>query len=147
MFNERALYLAGGVLYGTPGLPTYDPIKSRELLSFLLTRFPETDHRIDATGRTLLLDEVLRAQRNAAQRERELEAQIASLTRESHDLRTKIDSATQQSDSLRSTLTRVENDRKEKEDQLKALRLELQRLKEIDLKPRTTTTRPPIKPL
>jgi hypothetical protein len=37
---------------------------------------------------------------------------------------------------MRKNTTRLESDLREREDQLRALRLELQRLKEIDLKPR-----------
>lgn len=139
--DPHQLYLAG-VLYGTPKIVTYDPLKSRNLFSDLISQFPNTNYRADATGRMLLIDEVLRAQRAAADRQQELEAQVAQLTKESRSLRARIDSGVVQSDSLRNALTRVEGDRREKDEQLKALRLELQRLKEIDLKPRVA--RPPI---
>jgi Trp operon repressor len=139
--KDRTLYLAG-VMYGTPKIVTYDPMKSRGVFSDLLAKFPNTEYRADATGRMLLIEEVLRAQRAAADRQQELETQIAQLTRESRALRARIDSGVVQSDSLRNALNRVEADRREKDEQLKALRLELQRLKEIDLKPRTA--RPPI---
>jgi peptidoglycan hydrolase CwlO-like protein len=139
--RDRTLYQAG-VLFGTPKIVTYDPIKSRNLFSDLIAQFPNTEYRSDATGRMLLIDEVLRAQRSAADRQQELETQVAQLTKESRALRARIDSGVVQSDSLRNALNRVEADRREKDEQLKALRLELQRLKEIDLKPRAA--RPPI---
>jgi hypothetical protein len=139
--NPRTLYQAG-VLFGTPKIVTYDPIKSRDVFSTLITRFPNTEYRSDATGRMLLIEEVLRSQHVAADREQELETQIAQLTKESRALRARIDSGVVQSDSLRNALNRVEADRREKDEQLKALRLELQRLKEIDLKPRAA--RPPV---
>ena len=139
--NDRALYQAGVLVYGTPKIVTYDPLKSRDLLSSLLMRFPNTEFRSDAKGRMLLIDEVLHAQRAAADRQQELESQVAQLTKDSRTLRARIDSGAVQSDSLRTALGRVEADRREKDEQLKALRLELQRLKEIDLKPRTS--RPP----
>jgi hypothetical protein len=138
--NDRTLYQAG-VLYGTPKIATYDPLRSRDLLSSLLMKFPNTEFRVDARGRLLLIDEVLHAQRTAADRQQELESQVAQLTKDSRALRARIDSGSFQTDSLRSALTRVEADRREKDEQLKALRLELQRLKEIDLKPRSS--RPP----
>lgn len=139
--NERTLYQAG-VVFGTPGLPTYQPVKSRELLNTLLARFPDSPHRWDATARLLLIDEVFRMERTATARERELEDRISTLTRETRELRARIDSATAQGDSLRVSISKLEADRREKEEQIKALRLELQRLKEIDLKPRPT--RPPL---
>lgn len=140
--RERTLYQAG-VIFGTPGLPTYQPVKSRELLNSLLVRFPESPHRWDATARLLLIDEVFRMERTATARERELETRIATLTGETRELRARIDSATAQGDSLRAAVSRLEADRREKEEQIKALRLELQRLKEIDLKPRSPI-RPPL---
>ena len=139
--NDRALYQAGVLVYGTPKIVTYDPLKSRDLLSSLLNKFPNTEFRSDARGRMLLIDEVLHAQRAAADRQQELESQVAQLTKDSRTLRARIDSGAVQSDSLRTALGRVEADRREKDEQLKALRLELQRLKEIDLKPRNS--RPP----
>ena len=139
--NDRTLYQAGVLVFGTPKIATYDPLKSRDLLSSLLMRFPNTEFRSDAKGRMLLIDEVLHAQRAAADRQQELESQVSQLTKDSRTLRARIDSGAVQSDSLRSALSRVEADRREKDEQLKALRLELQRLKEIDLKPRTS--RPP----
>jgi hypothetical protein len=141
--NERTLYQAG-VVFGTPGLPTYQPVKSRELLNTLIARFPESPHRWDATARLLLIDEVFRMEKTAAARERELEARIATLTRETRELRARIDSATAQGDSLRTSVSRLEAERRDKDEQIKALRLELQRLKEIDLKPRAPT-RPPLR--
>jgi outer membrane murein-binding lipoprotein Lpp len=139
-YNPRTLYL-GGVLFGTPKIATYDPLKSRDLFSSLLTRWPNTEFGVDAKGRMLLIDEVLHAQRSAADRQQELESQVAQLTKDYRALRARIDSGAFQTDSLRSALGRVEADRREKDEQLKALRLELQRLKEIDLKPRSS--RPP----
>jgi len=140
--KPRTLYL-GGVLFGTPKIVTYDPIKSRGLFSDLIAQFPNSEFSTDATARMLLIDEVLRAQRTGADRQQELETQVTQLTKESRALRARIDSGVVQSDSLRNALNRVEADRREKDEQLKALRLELQRLKEIDLKPRAA--RPPFK--
>ncbi|MEP6491859.1 MAG: hypothetical protein ABJF01_04235 [bacterium] len=136
--NENALYRAG-VLFGTPRRPTYDPAKALDLLSTLLTRFPQTGHRADATARLLLLQDVLRLQREAGLHEIELQERVAALTREIRDVRARLDLSTAQIDSLRGVLARLEADRREREEQLRTLRQELHRLKEIDLRPR----RPP----
>lgn len=136
--NEHALYRAG-VIFGTPRRPTYDPAKALELFSALLARFPSTSHRADATARLLLLEDVLRLQREAGVHEVELQAQVAALTRDIHDVRARLDLATSQSESLQKIITRLEAERRDREEQLRALRQELQRLKEIDLRPR----RPP----
>ncbi|HEY4132809.1 MAG TPA: hypothetical protein VGM50_19505 [Gemmatimonadaceae bacterium] len=133
--KEDALYRAG-TLFGTPGRPTYDPERARQLFATLLSRFPNTTHRDDARARMLLLDEVLRMRQQAMQREHDLETQIAALTKQTRDLRTRADSVSTASDSLRSAVVRIDADRRDKESQLQALRRELQRLKEIDLKPR-----------
>jgi Trp operon repressor len=138
--DEQALYRAG-ILFGTPGRPTYDAAKARELLSALVTQFPSTDHRDDANARMLLLDEIVRIQRDSARTERDLEARVSTLTRESQALRARADSSMTLNDSLRAVIARMDVERRERESQLQALRRELQRLKEIDLKPR-----PPAKP-
>jgi hypothetical protein len=135
MNNERALYRAG-VLFGTPGRPTYDPAKARTLLLTFLERFPGSDRRVAATDRLALLDDIVRVRRDAATRQRELEARIDVAMADTRVLREKLDSASLQGDQMRKNTTRLESDLREREDQLRALRLELQRLKEIDLKPR-----------
>lgn len=138
--NEHALYRAG-VLYGTPDRSTYDPEKARELLSRLLSNFPATEHREEASSRMMLLDELLRTQRTSSARVRELEAAIAALTKDVQALRVRMDSTTLVSDSLRATIGRLDASIRDRDAQINALKLELQRLKEIDLKPRPP--RPP----
>jgi hypothetical protein len=138
--DEEAIYQAA-VLHGTPDRPTYDPTRARGLFQGLLTKFPGTKHRDDAAARMMLLDDVLRTRRVAAARERELEDRIAALMRDAQTLRVRIDSSAAHSDSLRGAIARLETVRKDRETELAALRLELQKLKEIDLKPRPT--RPP----
>lgn len=139
--SERAVYEAG-LLFSTPGRVTYDPPKARETLNRFLARFPDSDHRADVTARLLLIEEMLRTRQATTAREKELEKQIASLTRETRDLRVRLDSALVAGDSVRATIKRIEDERRDRDEQIKALRLELQRLKEIDLRPRTPT-RPP----
>jgi hypothetical protein len=133
--KEDALFRAG-TLFGTPGRPTYDPERARQLFATLLSRFPNTPHKDDAKARMLLLDEVLRMRQEAMQREHDLEGQIAALTKQTRDLRARSDSIAASSDSLRSAIVRLDADRRDKEAQLQSLRRELQRLKEIDLRPR-----------
>lgn len=138
--NEEALYRAG-LIFGTPGIPTYDAAKARDLLTTLVTRFPNSTHSADATARLLLIQDVARARRDADERERGLENRIAILAREVSDLKSRLDAIAPQSDSLKNVIARLEADRRDREEQIRALRSELTRLKEIDLRPR------PIKPV
>ncbi len=139
--NEHELYRAA-LVYGTPGRSTFNPTKGRQLLVLLLARFPESAHRDDAESRLMLVNDMLQTREDGARKEHELEGRIAELTRQTQELRARADSSVAQSDSLRAALTKLETERKEREEQLRALRLELQQLKEIDLK-----SRPPTKPI
>ena len=138
--DEHELYRAG-ILFGTPARPTYDPVRAHALFAALVTRFPASEHRDDATARMNLIDAVAQARASADAKQRDLESRIAALTAESHALSVRLDSAAAQRDSLRGAVAKLEADRRDRDDQIRALRLELQRLKEIDLKPRA-----PIKP-
>lgn len=139
--NESAVF-AAAVLYGTPGRPTYNPGKARETWRMFLTRFPLSSRRGEATERLGLLDALLNSQRDAQARQQELEDRIAELTRETRMLRARVDSMAVQGDSVRAALVRAENERRDREAQINALRLELQRLKEIDLKRPAKPIRP-----
>jgi chromosome segregation ATPase len=130
------------VLFGSPSRPTYEPERARALLRRLLTTFPDSKHAEDAQDRLALLDEVVRA-RSADARVRELEARIAELTAQQGRLRAQLDSAQAQSDASRRSAARLESDARDRDEQLRALRLELKQLKEIDLKPRSAGRRPP----
>lgn len=141
--SERALYQAG-LLFGMPGRATYDPVKSREAFAELLAHFPASAHAEDASAHLALIDTSLRAQHDAARRERDLQARVATLVRESQQLAARIDSVVPVNDSLRAAIGRLETERRDREEQLRTLRLELQKLKEIDLKPRPPGA--PIKP-
>jgi hypothetical protein len=131
--NDRTLYRAA-LVFGTPGRPTYKPDSARALLTTLLARFPGTSHRDDAIASLALLDHLANMQRANETRVKELDARIEALNRETRELRARIDSSGSQSDSLRAAIKVLETERKEREEQVKALRLELQQLKEIDLK-------------
>jgi len=133
--NDRALY-AAGVLYGSPERPTYDPAIASDLLRRLISRFPESKYRGDASSRLALLDQVITARRDSEKRQRELAAEIEALTADTRLLRARLDSVSMQSDQIRRNSTRLEAELRDRDEQLRTLRRELQRLKEIDLKPR-----------
>lgn len=65
-----------------------------------------------------------------------LEARIAAIGAETARLIAARDSVVAQNDSLRRGNTRLEVDAREREELLRVLRIELERLKEIDLRPR-----------
>ncbi len=142
LHDERAVYLAG-ILYGTPSRPTYDPDRARGLFRRLLFQFPNTRYRADATDRLADMDALLRARDSNTALRRELESKIAARTAEVQQLRAILDSTTARADLLRRNTARLESDLRDHDEQLRALRLELQRLKEIDLKPRPPSRRPP----
>src|SRR5205814_1710469 len=100
-----------------PGLPTYDAAKARDVLTTLVTRFPNSPHGADATARLLLFEDVARGRRDAEQRERDLEARIASLAREVSDLKSRLDALLPQTDSLNKVIARLETDRRDREEQ------------------------------
>lgn len=65
-----------------------------------------------------------------------LESRIVALDAEASQLRAWLDSLRTENDSLRRNASGLESSLRDRETQILALRLELQRLKEIDLKPR-----------
>lgn len=138
--DERALYSAA-LLFGSPSRPTYDPERARALFQRLLTNFPNSQHVSDAQDRLALLGEAVRARTGTA-RVRELEARIAALTAQQVRLRAELDSVQAQSDAVKRSTARLDADVRDREEQLRALRLELRQLKEIDLKPRAAGRRP-----
>jgi chromosome segregation ATPase len=112
------------------------------LLQRLLAQNPQSKYRGEALDRLALIESMLR-QRDSITAERQgLDDRIAQLTTETKRLRASLDSATSRNDSLQHAMTRVEADLKDREDQLRALRLELARLKQIDLNQRPAA-RPP----
>jgi FtsZ-binding cell division protein ZapB len=140
--DEQALYSAA-VLFGSPTRKaTYDPERARTLFQRLLSKFPNSKYSSDAQDRVALLDEVLRA-RTGITRVRELEARISELTAQQGRLRAELDSAQGQSDAVKRNAAKLEADVRDRDEQLRALRLELKQLKEIDLKPRSAGRRPP----
>ena len=142
--NEHELYRAG-LLYGTPGRPTYNPDSARVMFASLLNRFPGTSHQEDAEARLGFLDQLVITQHAAESRIQRLEARIDSLGREVRLARARADSAGAQSDSLRGAIKGLEAERRERDKQLEQLRSELQQLKEIDLK--DIKSRPATRPI
>lgn len=139
--NEHALYTAG-VFHGTPSRPTYDLERARLLFRRFLDRFPESKYREDVSDRLSMLDEVARMRDSSGVRVRAVETRMAELTVEVQRLRATIDSLATVGDGLRRSTARLEGDLKDRDEQLRALRLELRQLKEIDLKPRGPVRRP-----
>jgi hypothetical protein len=133
--DERALFEAG-TLFSSPARETYDPERAKALLHRLLERFPKTKYRAEAVDRLALVDTVLVARDSAAARARVVEIKITELTADRDRLRAALASALFRSDSLQQRVTRLESDLRERDDQIRALKLELAQLKEIDLKPR-----------
>jgi hypothetical protein len=133
--DDRALY-AAGMLYGSPERPTFDAAIASDVLRRLITRFPQSKYRNDATSRLALLDQITRARHDADERQRQLSAEIEMLTADTRLLRARLDSISLQSDQAKRNTTRLETELRDRDEQLRVLRRELQRLKEIDLKPR-----------
>lgn len=133
--DEKSLYRAG-FLFGTPGRPMYDPIKAQGLLTEFVDRFPDSNHREEVKDRLVLLEDVVQTQRSAIARQKEIESRLETATSEARVLRERLDSASVQGEQARKAAAKLESDLKDREEQVRALRLELQRLKEIDLKPR-----------
>ena len=88
----------------------------------------------DATDRLALLDEMARAKRESDARQRDLALQIEALTTETRQLHARLDSLSGQSDQLRRSASKADSELHDREEQIRALRNELQRLKDIDLK-------------
>lgn len=142
MNDEHALFTAG-ILYSSPARPTYDPDRAEQLLRRLLARFPGTAYRAEATDRIAMLNVMVAARDSAAARQRALETRIADLSNDVRRLRAGLDSAQAAGDVARRNTARLESDLHDRDEQLRALRLELRQLKDVDLRPRPSTSRPP----
>lgn len=138
--DEQALYRAA-VLYGSPNLPTYDGDRARALLRRLFARFPQTKYGPRAAERLAFLDEVARTRRDASLHEADLRRRVAAMSAELPALQRRLDSLEAENRELRQSVTRLESDLRDREAQRRVLSLELERLKEIDLKPRPAPRR------
>ena len=135
MNNERALYDAG-LLFSSPARGEYDPVRAERLLRRLLTRFPSTPHQLEAADRLALLQRSLRDHDSTAAYARSVQSRIQALVVDSVRLHATLDSLTARNALLERNAARLEADARERDDQLRTLRVELERLKAIDLKPR-----------
>ena len=142
LMNDDWALLQAAKLYSSPDRGAYDVERARRLLRRLLARNPLSKYRGDAEDRLALIESLLHERDSASARQRALEERVAQLTSDARRLRTSLDSVITKSDSLQRNASKMEADLRDREEQLRALRLELARLKEIDLNPRPTT-RPP----
>lgn len=142
LMNDDWAMLQVARLYSSPDRGSYDLGKARLLLQRLLARNPQSKYRDDARDRLALIEGVLHERDSVAAQRRALDDRIAQLTNDTRRLRASLDSVSARSDTLQRNVSRIELDLRDREDQLRALRLELSRLKEIDLNPRPVA-RPP----
>jgi hypothetical protein len=142
LMNDDWALLEAAKLYGSPGRGAYDPRRSRMLLQRLLARNPRSQYRVEAQDRLALIEGVLRERDSVSAERRTLDDRITQLSNEMRRLHGTLDSAIARNDTLQRNVTRLEADLRDREDQLRALRVELARLKQIDLNPRPAA-RPP----
>jgi len=136
LMNDDWALLQAARLYSSPDRGAYDLGKARILLQRLLARNPQSKYRDDAASRLALIEGVLHERDSVAAQRRALDDRIVQLTGDTRRLRASLDSVSARSDTLQRNVSRIELDLRDREDQLRALRLELSRLKEIDLNPR-----------
>lgn len=142
LMNEDWALFDAAKLYSSPSRGAYDPGRARVMLQVLLARNPKSQYRVEAQDRLALVEGVLHERDSLSMERRTLDDRIAQLTNESRRLRLSLDSATARTDTLQRNVSRLEVDLRDREDQLRALRVELARLKQIDLNPRPAA-RPP----
>ena len=140
--NDDWAVLQAARLYSSPDRGAYDLGKARMLLQRLLARNPQSKYRDDARDRLALIEGVLHERDSVTAQRRALDDRIVQLMNDTRRLRASLDSTAARNDTLQRNVSRIEADLRDREDQLRALRLELSRLKEIDLNPRPAA-RPP----
>jgi len=136
LMNQDWALLEAATLYSSPNRGAYDPGRARILLQRLLARNPQSKYRAEAQGRLALVETMLRQRDSLTAERRAVDDRITTLTNETRRLRMSLDSVLTRNDSLQRSVTRLETDLRDREDQLRALRTELARLKQIDLNPR-----------
>ncbi|HEY4304575.1 MAG TPA: hypothetical protein VGM82_08920 [Gemmatimonadaceae bacterium] len=142
LMNQDWALLVAARLYSSPTRGAYDPARARALLQRLLARNPQSKYRDEATDRLALIDGVVHERDSLAIERRALDDRITQLTSDARRLRVSLDSAIARNDTLQRSVSKMELDLRDREDQLRALRVELARLKQIDLNPRPAA-RPP----
>jgi hypothetical protein len=142
LMNEDWAVFEAAKLYSSPSRGAYDPGRARVLLQRLLARNPQTKYRVEALDRLALVEGMLHQRDSLSSERRVLDDRITQLANETRRLRVSLDSAVARNDTLQRSVSRMETDLRDREDQLRALRVELARLKQIDLNPRPAA-RPP----
>lgn len=139
--DEGAIYQAA-LLHSYPNLETYNPSLAKSLFQRLLRLYPESKMRQSAMGHIALLDDTDLVRAEVAERERQSEIEVARVYANTQLLLARIDSMSRRLqvdvrtiDSLRKVSSRLEAEAKERDEQLRALRAELAKLKAIDLDP------------
>jgi tetratricopeptide (TPR) repeat protein len=147
--QERALFRAA-LTYGSPQSPVFDPDSARSLIERLQRLYPNTRYRDEAHRLLVLLTEIQRLEERAERYEREVERltqDLAELRRHIAWLETRVDVRDEMLDVLRQVIERLEGEARYKDDRIRALQEELERLKEIDLGRGTAPPRvPPAEP-
>lgn len=134
--QERALYRTG-LMHALPGSPVYDPTLARTELERLLTLFPKTGYRAEASRLIGLLGEVERQQQAAADardRATRLSARVDTLYRRMASLEDDLGQGRARLSTLEALSEKLQADLKAREDSLARLRTELRKLKAIDLR-------------
>ena len=134
--QERALYRTG-LMHALPGSPVYDPSLARTQLERLLTLYPNTGYRTEASRLISLLREV-QNQREATSEARarvsRLSARVDTLYRRLARVEDDLDQRRAHLETLEALNERLQTDLKTREDSLRRLQTELRKLKAIDLR-------------
>lgn len=147
--NDESLYRAG-VMHAIPDSPVYQPDVARNLFVRLLDAFPGSSHAHEARSMLSLLNEMDRIGEDAVNRQHELERQVAELTSELQQLKhqvTWLEDRFETQESQITDLFRIVSERlaelRRKDDDIRRLREEIERLQEIDLNPQQGGTPAP----
>jgi signal transduction histidine kinase len=145
--DPRAVYRAA-LIYGSPDLGTYRPDVARQLLERVLQLRPGARDREFALRFIALLDELERLRAESGAREQELRREIHRLNTEATEIRAELDelkarvaAKEEEGTAMRGLIGRLEMALRDRDQQLRTLREELELLKAIDL--RATPPRPP----
>lgn len=133
--QERALYRAG-LVHGLPESPAYEPARAQRELERLLTLYPRTEYREEATRLLSLLLEVARLERTMEDRMREarsLAGELEAVGARAEELERQLFERERDAAVLRRLAERLDAQLREREAEIEDLRRELERLKEIDL--------------
>lgn len=139
--NERALFQAA-LLHAFPNRETYNPALARTLLERHVRLYPESPRHQRAMDHLSLLRETENNRRTTDRKVWESQVEVNKLIASTQQLFARIDSLnailrvdSTRGDSLKTVIAQLEANLKERDDQLRALRAELAKLKEIDLNP------------